>query len=860
MTPCKPRITAIVVSCFAALLAAPVGLSAATSWTVLAWAEYGVNPVERGYSVFAIYPPGVTIHAQVIDATGTLVKSASTVQVTYQALADATGSINSTSAGKTDFWNYSKALYGASAPVNTGWNAPQPMRFESNLNRFTATGVPMTSYDDQWNINYYPLVQVTARDASGNTLGSARVAINVSNEVECRGCHASGANSAAQPAGGYAYDSDPNRDFKLNILALHDSLNARNPAMPGLLANFGYNSGGLVATVKANTPVRCDTCHASNRSGAAGATGALALTTAMHGYHAGLIDPQTNDTLDNSTNRAACYNCHPGTMTHGLRGAMSHSVASNGSVQIQCQSCHGNLSALADPSRKGYVDLPNCQACHSTAAPYRLTSAVDSSGKLIAGTDSTFATQANTLFSASTGHGGLQCSACHGAAHGEFQSSQANENLQSMDAQGNAGVIGNCTTCHKNGISSTNGGPHGMHTTGLPWVSQHTSAARNTATCSPCHGSSFQGTVLSGSLVTQTLSTEFGTVAMFPHYQVGCYTCHSGPSGRGNTSAGLSLAALSGSTTSGQTTKLTVTLASGATLRIVTQPAHGNAYVNGNSITYAADGNFEGTDQFTYAAVNSANKDSNLATATVNVTAAARPVFGASGVGNAASYLAPVSPGMIAFLQGQAMGPAALQTLEFNSGGFIEKAIGTAKVLFDGVSAPLLYASSGALAAIVPYGVSGKATTNVTVQYNGISSAAVAVPVTAANPGIFSSNSSGTGQAAALNQDGTVNSAANPAKRGSVVTFYLTGDGLETPQPMDGAVNGAPYPATVGKVTVSIGGLDAAVAYAGAAPGAVAGLMQVNATIPATVTAGAVPVTITCGGAPSQSGITIQVQ
>lgn len=856
-----------ILRCFAALILAPLGLFAAPTYTVLGWTEFGVNPMERGYSVFAIYPPSVAIHAQVIDSNGTLVKSSSAIQVTYSAIPDASGSINSTSAGKTDFWKFSKLLYNASSIANTGITgsmmpaaAPQPMQFEAALNRFTATAVPLTPYDDQWNINYYPLMQITARDNSGNLLGSARVAIPISNEVECRGCHASGANPAAEPLTGYANDPDQNRDFKLNILSIHDIKNIRNPIYTAALSSFGYSATGLLPTAQANIQIRCDSCHSSNHSGAAGSSGVESLTTAMHGHHAGLIDPKTNDTLDNSTDRAACYNCHPGISTQGLRGAMSHSVAANGAVQIQCQNCHGNLTALANPSRRGYIDLPNCQACHTSAAPYRLTSALDSSGNLIHSSDTTFATLPNTLFNASTGHGGLQCSACHGATHGEFVSAQTNENLQSMDLQGNAGIVGDCTACHKSGISSTNGGPHGLHTVGANWVNLHpNSAGRGASTCSTCHGSSFQGTVLSAALVTRSLNTSYGVINMFPGYQVGCYTCHLGSSGNGRSAAGATLNNVSANVAAGQSVSMPVSIPNGATLRIVNQPLHGNAYVSGNNAVYQSTGSFEGIDPFTFAAVNNANKDSNLATASVKVAATSRPSFTANAVVNAASYAAPVSPGMIAVIAGQGLGPASLQTFEFNSGGFIEKAIGPERVFFDGAPAPLLYASSGAVAAIVPYAVAGKSATNVTVQYNGISSTATPVPVSATNPGIFSVDASGQGAAAALNQDYTLNSAANPASRGSIVILYLTGDGAESPQSMDGAVSVAPYPQTNAKVTVTIGGIAAPVSYAGAAPGSVAGLVQVNATIPSNAPTGAVPVVVSFGGIPSQSGIAIQI-
>ena len=847
----------------------------AATWTVLGWSEYGVNSMERSYSVFGIWPPSVTLHAQVIDNNGLLVKSSSSVKVTFEALADASGSTNTTSAGKTDFWTYAKALFGVSGTTDTGITGtsmpatgPQPMQFEAAYNRFTATSIPITPYDDNWNLNYTPLMKVSVRDASGNLLASARVAVPISNEVECRGCHASGVNTDARPGTGYAYDSDPNRDFKLNILSMHDFKNKRNPLYASSLATAGYSADGLLATATAGTPVLCSKCHQSNLFGAPGISGISVLTTAMHGHHAPLNDPKTNDTLDNSTNRTACYNCHPGVQTHGLRGVMGRSVGPDGSQQIQCQSCHGNLTALANPARRAYQDLPNCQACHTTSAPYQATSAVDASGKLHTTTDTTFATTANvpvagaSLYSASTGHGGLQCAACHGATHAEAESAVTNDNLQSQDLQGAAGVIGDCTACHKNGVSSATGGPHGMHNVGANWVSQHPDQVRNRAACAVCHDSSYQGSVLSRSWLSRNLNNRYANIQTFRGYQIGCYTCHNGPSGSGNPPAAPSVSAtISGSALSGQPVSIPVTVSGNGTLRVVAQPKGGTAHLSGNTVIYQADPAFEGMDTFTYAATNP--KDSNIGTGKIIVSAPSRAVFAPSGVSNTASY-APgqIAPGMITLFQGKGLGPANLQTFELNSGGFIEKALGSAKVLFDGVSAPIIYASDAALAAIVPYGVAGKSVSNVVVQYNGISSTPMSVPVTTSQPGIFTADASGKGAAAALNQDGTLNTATNPAKAGSVIVLYLTGDGVETPQPVDGKiVTTAPFPAAAaGSVTVSIGGKPAQMAYAGAAPYAVAGLMQVNAYIPADAPSGPATVMVTCNSIVSQAGVTIQVQ
>ena len=69
-----------------------------------------------------------------------------------------------------------------------------------------------------------------------------------------------------------------------------------------------------------------------------------------------------------------------------------------------------------------------------------------------------------------------------------------------------------------------------------------------------------------------------------------------------------------------------------------------------------------------------------------------------------------------------------------------------------------------------------------------------------------------------------------------------------------------PYPALTQPVSVTIGGLAATVTYAGAAPGAIAGLTQINARMSATVAAGdAVPVEVRVGGVPSQAGVTLVV-
>jgi len=638
------------------------------------------------------------------------------------------------------------------------------------------------------------------------------------------------------------------------------------------LTTSGYSSDGLYATALGGKPVLCAQCHGTNALGAPGISGIPSLTTSMHSWHANQPDPVTGVNLDDASNRSACYSCHPGSTTRCLRGAMGNSVAADGTMAMQCQSCHGNMSAVGNAARQGWLDEPSCQSCHTgtavaTKGQLRNTSVFDASGAVRAAFDSTFATTPNqpaaglSLFRFSSGHGGLQCEGCHGSTHAEAISSQPSDNLQNIDAQGYAGALGECTACHRGGISTTNGGPHGMHPVGTPWVSAHTSAARNATACQACHGTDYRGTVLSLAFTDRSVSLgRTGSVTMFRGFIVTCYTCHNGAGGGGNAPAAARVANTSANATTGQATTIPVTVTGSGTLRIISQPKGGTARVNGSSIVYQANADFEGTDQVTYAAFNG-SIDSNLGTATVNVTAAARPVISAAGIANAASYATGgIAPGMLVTLFGSGQGPANLVNLRLNSGGFVLKALEGSRVLFNGLTAPIVYTSAGQLAAVVPYGIAGQQSVNVVVEYNGIQSRPVTIPVVASGPGIFTADASGKGLAKAANQDGTLNSTASPAAAGSVITFYATGEGALGSLLPDGILTAPPLVRPTLPVTMKIGGQTAQVLYAGIAPGLVAGVMQVNATVPAGAGTGAAEVILTVGANSSPAGVTVQLK
>jgi uncharacterized protein (TIGR03437 family) len=183
---------------------------------------------------------------------------------------------------------------------------------------------------------------------------------------------------------------------------------------------------------------------------------------------------------------------------------------------------------------------------------------------------------------------------------------------------------------------------------------------------------------------------------------------------------------------------------------------------------------------------------------------------------------------------------------------------GGTSVLFNGVAAPMVYASAGQVAAVAPFALQGQSSTQVQVSYFGTISNTMTLPVVGSLPGIFSSDSSGAGEGAILNEDNSVNSATNPAALGSVIQIYATGGGA-----MPGAVEGtlAQPPYVQLPATARVGGIAAHVNYAGEAPGIIVGVLQINVVVPAGVTPGnAVALDVTIGGVTSKAGVTVAVR
>ena len=517
---------------------------------LFAWNDLGMHCADSDFSVFTLLPPFNNLNAQLV-VNGKLINPLNTsYALTYEATSDPTGSINSSSQYKTNFWDNAQPLFGANLTPNIGLTGnpmaslqPAPLVWNNNYKWFEATGVPITPIDDNQRLNYFPLVKVNAVDSSGKTVASSNAVLPISSEINCYTCHASNTGStAAKPAAGWVtLTAGSEQDWRMNILRLHDEKNVSNVNYAGLLTKKGYGSS-LESSAANGKPVLCDTCHNSNALavwGINGETGVSNMTAAMHNRHANTKLPGSTLALDSIGTRDACYNCHPGKDTECLRGAMGNPVDLAGKHTMECQSCHGTMATVGSKARIGWFDVPTCQSCHHDGI--RETVAINSNGTFKTWTDTRFASNANTpatgtsLFRFSTGHSSMQCEACHNSTHAEFTNkpsangNQVNDNLSAIKTQGYAAAIRECTVCHTTMPTTVNGGPHGMHTIGQSWVSSHhndsTFSTEPKTTCYVCHGTTSSGSPLAVVKVAKTLNGK----TFAADERVTCWSCHNGP-------------------------------------------------------------------------------------------------------------------------------------------------------------------------------------------------------------------------------------------------------------------------------------------------------------------------------------------
>ncbi|MGA2736293.1 MAG: glycoside hydrolase family 30 beta sandwich domain-containing protein [Bryobacteraceae bacterium] len=226
------------------------------------------------------------------------------------------------------------------------------------------------------------------------------------------------------------------------------------------------------------------------------------------------------------------------------------------------------------------------------------------------------------------------------------------------------------------------------------------------------------------------------------------------------------------------------------------------------------------------------------------------PAFPANGVVNAAAAQAALSPGELFSIYGVNLAAEAQQPLLLP----LPATMAAASVEIGGIAAPLVYVSPSQINAQVPWEAApGSAT--LTVTHAGVT-ASQRVMIAAAGPALFALY--GTQEAAALNQDYSVNSQDNPAAPGQAILLFGTGFGAVSPAVPTGEPAGAdPLSQVTAKVTATVGGAPAEALFAGLAPG-FAGLWQINLTLPEG-TSGAAPVIISVGGVASATA-TVWVQ
>ena len=532
------------------------------SVVVLAANDLGMHCMDREFSIFSILPPFNVVSVQVIghDASGNpVVLNETAVDPRYEAAADATGSINSYSIGKTGFWSYANTLFGMSLANGqglTGLYMPeddpqnrgaQPIDFNLAKGWFSADGIPITPFDDGNRTNTYPLLEIGAHDVqSGQKLASLKVVVPVATETECRSCHAKGGIGANRPGIIWATDADTEVQSKKNILLLHDALQN--------------------TSLSTATPVLCAGCHYSKALDLSGAgpagnqVGNPFFSRVMHSYHGSLPPSGGQPVFPNDI--SSCYQCHPGQITQCDRGAMK-------TGGMDCIDCHngmlavggvnnlqagGSIDGTNDGSpRRPWTDLPRCQACHTGDAVDHLSGAglvVDSSGIRLAqayrtgdasaspllATNKRFAEENNKLYRQSKGHGGIMCEGCHGSTHAVWPNADAaaNDNVAAVTLQGYSGKISECTVCHAQGsLSLTTNGPHGLHNVNdSRWVSErHGSLYQGDKNgCKACHGTDLLGTVLAKVPTARVFTVEDGGRVTFAKDDlVACNLCHSRP-------------------------------------------------------------------------------------------------------------------------------------------------------------------------------------------------------------------------------------------------------------------------------------------------------------------------------------------
>ncbi len=279
-------------------------------YVVLGYNDLGMHCMNADFSELCVLPPANTLRATVIKRGEDPQITTSNVQVAYSIPG------NTTSAEKTNFWKYSKLLFGASLPKDMGLfgYGLKGLMSPTASRDFMAQGIPLTPVTDAMRFDPYQLSQIFVTQGS-KTVAATQAVVPVSWEMRCDTCH-----------------NTPGMTVAMDILKKHDRLEGTN--------------------LQNQRPVLCAKCHGDPALGAAGTPGVKTLSSAMHTFHASKFAGQTVE--------QTCYSCHPGPKTQCFRDI--HKTKG-----LNCNSCHVSMQAVGDPARRPWIDEPRCGSCHHVA-------------------------------------------------------------------------------------------------------------------------------------------------------------------------------------------------------------------------------------------------------------------------------------------------------------------------------------------------------------------------------------------------------------------------------------------------------------------------------------------------------------
>lgn len=283
----------------------------ASSMVALGYNDLGMHCMNQDFSQFMILPPFNTMHTLVLLRGEKPQFVTSGITVNYSVPG------NTSSAGKTNFWQYAQPLLGLSLAPNVGLTgnglSGSMTSSQTPLRDWVATGIPLTPITDANKLNSFQLTDITVSNGS-TVLARTKAVAPVSWEISCVLCH----NGSDAP----------------DILKAHDLLHNTH--------------------LQQQTPVLCGKCHAQAELGALapGQAGTPPLSTSMHSAHASRM----GDVVD-MLNGNTCYACHPGQVTKCLRDI-------HASKGMTCTDCHVSMENVGSAARRPWVDEPRCANCH----------------------------------------------------------------------------------------------------------------------------------------------------------------------------------------------------------------------------------------------------------------------------------------------------------------------------------------------------------------------------------------------------------------------------------------------------------------------------------------------------------------